>query len=67
MRDLREAARLAARAAPATPTSAISGGATTMLAKLSTELNQLAGTAPNGEARSTCWSIQTMPMFQIIV
>src|SRR5574338_855596 len=42
-------------------------GAMTMLAKLSTELNQLAGTGPSGEARSSCWSTQTTPMFQIIV
>src|SRR5574338_1213623 len=42
-------------------------GAMTMLANLSTELNQLAGTGPSGEARSTCWSTHTTPMFQIIV
>src|SRR3954453_13413015 len=47
--------------------SATRNGATATLAKLSTELNQLAGTAPRRETRSTCWSTQTTPMFQIIV
>ena len=39
---------------------------TTMLAKASIELNQDAGTAPNGVPRLT-WSLMNkMPMFQII-
>ena len=46
--------------------SATSGGTAMMLAKLSTELNHDAGTVPNGVARLTSASIQTMPMFQII-
>ena len=47
--------------------SAMRTGAILMLAKLSTELNQLAGTAPNGETRLTCWSTHMTPTFQIIV
>ena len=37
-----------------------------MLEKLSIELNQDAGTVPNGLARLTLASIQMRPMFQII-